>query len=66
MEAYGNLNMGAGFALFVPESKVNDILLQYNDNFCSYVAGYVEKSPVKRVVNRPKDLEYKSETLAVR
>lgn len=65
-EAYGNLNMGAGFALFVPESKVNDVLLQYNDKFRCYVAGYVEKSSVKRVVIPSKNLEYKSETLAVR
>jgi phosphoribosylformylglycinamidine cyclo-ligase len=66
MEAYGNFNMGAGFALFVPASKANDILLQYNDKFRCYFAGNVEKSPVKRVVIRPKGLEYKAETLAVR
>jgi phosphoribosylformylglycinamidine cyclo-ligase len=65
-EAYGNLNMGAGFALFVPESKVNDVLLQYSEKFHCYVAGYVEKSSVKRVVIPSKNLEYKSETLAVR
>lgn len=65
-EAYGNLNMGAGFALFIPENQVNDVLLQYTEKFHCYVAGYVEKSTVKRVVIKPKGLIYKSETLAVR
>lgn len=65
-EAYGNLNMGAGFALFVPKSKVNDILLQYSEEFNCYVAGYIEKSSIKRVIIKPKGLEYKAETLAVR
>lgn len=65
-EAYGNLNMGAGFALFVPQARVNDVLLQHNEKFRSYIAGYVEKSDVKRVVIKPRNLEYKAETLAVR
>jgi phosphoribosylformylglycinamidine cyclo-ligase len=65
-EAYGNLNMGSGFAIFVPESEVEKIPLLVETKFRSYVAGYVEKSSVKRVIIGPKNLEYKSETLAVR
>lgn len=65
-EAYGNLNMGAGFAFFVPQSEVKKIPTWIDGKFTSYVAGYVEKSSVKRVVIEPKGLEYKSETLAVR
>ncbi|HNW71700.1 MAG TPA: AIR synthase related protein [Candidatus Paceibacterota bacterium] len=65
-EAYSNLNMGAGFAIFVPGSSVDDILLQCNEKFRVFVAGYVEESSVKRVVIKPKGLEYKAETLAVR
>lgn len=66
-EAYGNLNMGAGFAVFLPKSQAKRILFEItNTNIHWYVAGYVEKSSVKRVVIEPKGLEYKSETLAVR
>jgi phosphoribosylformylglycinamidine cyclo-ligase len=65
-ESYGNLNMGAGFALFVPASEVKKIPIRISNKFRSFVAGYIEKSPVKRVVIKPKGLEYKSETLAVR
>ncbi len=65
-EAYGNLNMGAGFALFVPQSEIPKIPYDSNFKFRRYIAGYVEKSNVKKVVIQPKNLEYRSETLAVR
>lgn len=67
-EAYGNLNMGAGFALFMPKSEVNKIPLKFRleKSYRSYVAGYVEKSETKNVVILPKGLFFESETLAVR
>ncbi|HLP86593.1 MAG TPA: AIR synthase related protein [Candidatus Paceibacterota bacterium] len=64
-EAYGNLNMGAGFAMFVSPESVEK-LSQIETNLKWFVAGYVEKSSTKRVVILPKGLEFKAETLAVR
>ena len=66
-EAYGNLNMGAGFALYVPESDVPTVLdLAQGLPFGAFRAGHVEKSATKRVVITPKGLEYSADTLAVR
>lgn len=65
-EAYGNLNMGAGFALYVDEADVSMVIeLAAQNNQCAYKAGYVEAGD-KKVVIRPKDLEYTGDTLAVR
>jgi phosphoribosylformylglycinamidine cyclo-ligase len=63
-EAYGNLNMGAGFAIFISESDLKKI--PTSGRFKTLTAGYIKKSPVKRVVIQPKNLEYKAKTLAVR
>lgn len=71
-EAYGNLNMGAGFALYVPEadwSKVQEVFdrrIQSHGVDSVLLAGYIEQSDTKRVVILPKHLEYSAETLAVR
>lgn len=70
-EAFGNLNMGAGFAIFLPHDEVPNLLRvskMYADagRFKTILAGYIEESPVKKVVIRPKGLEYASQTLAVR
>ena len=64
-EAYGNLNMGAGFAFFISQKDLGK-LLDIKTNLKWFVAGYVEESLIKRVVIQPKHLEYKAETLAVR
>ena len=65
-EAYGNLNMGAGFALIVPESDVAQVLdlATIGPHVC--VAGHVEKSDTKKVIVEPVGLEYAGDTLAVR
>ncbi|HEY4511051.1 MAG TPA: AIR synthase related protein [Candidatus Paceibacterota bacterium] len=68
-EAYGNFNMGAGFALYVPEEKVGkvwEVLLQggYPPQYAC-LAGYIE-SGERQVVIKPKNLVYKAETLGVR
>jgi len=71
-EAYGNFNMSAGFALYVPESdvkKVWQVLHTYHDpsnRFGVVYAGHIEKSDVKKVVIKPKNLEYLGSTLGVR
>ena len=66
-EAYANLNMGAGFALYVRESDVRKILTIANllGMFASR-AGTIESSKVKRVIIHPLGLEYLGSTLGVR
>jgi phosphoribosylformylglycinamidine cyclo-ligase len=66
-EAYGNFNMGAGFAMYVPEKDVAtalDVAKAFPFGACR--AGHVENSATKRVVITPKALEYAGDTLAVR
>ncbi|MGC9611201.1 MAG: AIR synthase related protein [Minisyncoccia bacterium] len=66
-EAYGNLNMGAGFALYVPEVYIGAVLKTAADlKFSAFCAGYIERSDEKKVVIKPKDLEYSGATLGVR
>lgn len=72
-EAYGNLNMGAGFALYVPERDVKRVLsvlesntYRFQESFRAVRAGHIEKSNGKRVVILPKELVYSEETLKVR
>jgi phosphoribosylformylglycinamidine cyclo-ligase len=66
-EAYGNLNMGAGFALYVPETDVPAVLdVCRAFPFQATHAGHVEKSDQKKVIIRPNDIEYSAATLAVR
>ena len=66
-EAYGNFNMGAGFAIYVPEGDVAALLDVVRPfPFKAFRAGHVEKSATKRVVITPKALEYAGSSLAVR
>ncbi len=72
-EAYGNLNMGAGFALFIhPEDRrkfqemYDAIYSHVVRRFDAIIAGRVERSNVKKVVIKPKGLEYTATTLAIR
>jgi phosphoribosylformylglycinamidine cyclo-ligase len=65
-EAYGNLNMGAGFALYVTRRDVDTVVtIAAKLGLNAHLAGFVENGP-KKVVIRPKGLEYSGETLAVR
>jgi len=69
-EAYGNFNMGAGFALYVPEDdvrKVWTILEGYQGpvRLEAVYAGCIAAGE-KKVVIIPKGLEYEAETLSVR
>ena len=73
-EAYGNLNMGAGFALYVAEKDASAVLdaneaiapVNLANYHHAFRAGHIEESETKRVVIKPKGLEYSAESLAVR
>jgi phosphoribosylformylglycinamidine cyclo-ligase len=69
-EAFGNLNMGGGFALFVPSDvsveHVSDVLAKKGHPFKAIDAGYVETSNEKQVVIEPKNLVFEAESLQVR
>ena len=66
-EAYGNLNMGAGFAIYVPEKDVPAVLEAAKAfPFAAHRAGHVERSAAKRVVILPKGVSYSADTLGVR
>jgi len=59
--------MGAGFAIYVPESDVATVLdVAKGFPFGAFRAGHVENSASRRVVLVPKGLEYEGDTLAVR
>ena len=66
-EAYANFNMGAGFAIYVPETDVAAAVeIAERFPFKAIPAGHVEQSDRKKVVIRPKGLEFAADTLAVR
>jgi len=66
-EAYGNFNMGAGFAIYVPEKDVTTVLdVARAFPFKALRAGHIENSAQKKVIIRPKGIEYSADTLAVR
>ena len=65
-EAYGNLNMGAGFALYVEEADVDKVITAaQNLGLKALAAGYIDDGD-KKVVIQPTGLVYAGETLAVR
>jgi len=66
-EAYGNFNMGAGFAIYVPEKDVAAVReIAQAFPFKAMRAGHIEKSATKKVVITPKGLEFSADTLGVR
>lgn len=66
-EMYGNFNMGAGFAVYVPGHQAGQAqqIATQNHNFNAVKAGNVEEGP-KRVVIRPKGITFEEEALQVR
>ncbi len=65
-EAYGNLNMGAGFALFVPAADAQRTVdVAKTHGVAAWVAGRVEAG-AKRVVIEPLSLEFSADDLHVR
>ena len=66
-EAYGNFNMGVGFALYVPDADIEKVQeVARHLKLGALHAGHIEQSDTKKVVIRPKSLEYLGSTLGVR
>jgi phosphoribosylformylglycinamidine cyclo-ligase len=70
-EAYGNFNMGARFAIYIPENDTEKPLEVVRDNehincFVAFPGGHIEQSEEKKVVIKPKGLEYSGGTLNIR
>jgi len=67
LEAYGNFNMGAGFALYVSEADAAVVAeIASSHKLVALRAGYIERSDDKKVIIKPKSLEYSGATLGVR
>jgi phosphoribosylformylglycinamidine cyclo-ligase len=65
-DAYGSLNMGAGFAVFVPkEDTDNAIEISEQLGIKAYPAGTVEEG-AKQVVIEPLDITFEGESLDLR
>lgn len=65
-EAYGNLNMGAGFAVFMPEKDTQLALrISKKHHITGLVAGRVEKGK-KRVIIEPNRIVFEGASLSVR
>lgn len=65
-EAYGNLNMGAGFAIFVPANEVSQVLnMATKLGIKAYNAGVVE-SGEKKVILETKNIIFEKDSLQVR
>ena len=65
-EAYGSLNMGAGFALFVrPEDGDAAVACAEAQGIRAWVAGVVEDGP-RQVVIEPLGVSLSGESLALR
>lgn len=65
-EAFGNLNMGAGFALYVDEAQADLVIgIAEKLGLRAFVAGHIETGD-KKVVIKPKGIEFAADTLAVR
>ena len=66
-EAYANLNMGAGFALYVRESDVAKLLsIAHSLGLSALRGGTIASSKIKKVIINPLGLEYLGPTLGVR
>jgi phosphoribosylformylglycinamidine cyclo-ligase len=66
-EAYGNFNMGAGFALYVSEADTQTVLeVAASHKIGALCAGHIEKSDDKKVIIKPVGIEYLGSTLGVR
>jgi phosphoribosylformylglycinamidine cyclo-ligase len=65
-EAYGTLNMGAGFALFVPAAQARQAVdVAERCGVPAWVAGALEAGP-KRLIVEPLALQFDADALALR
>jgi len=65
-EMYGNFNMDAGFAIYLPADqieKAQEVITK--QGFKSWNAGVVKNGP-KQVIIEPKNIIFSAETLGVR
>lgn len=68
-EAFKTLNMGAGFALYLPQdevAKLADVAKEGKYPFKVVNAGFIEASDKKKVIIEPKGIEYGAEELNIR
>jgi phosphoribosylformylglycinamidine cyclo-ligase len=66
-EAYANLNMGAGFALYICENDVPKVLaIAHSLGLSALRAGTIEANKERKVIINPLGLEYLGSTLGVR
>lgn len=66
MEMYGNFNMGAGFAIYVPQKEADrTVKLVEGTGLKAWNAGSVEAGPTQ-VILEPKGLTFEPESLRVR
>jgi phosphoribosylformylglycinamidine cyclo-ligase len=65
-EMYATFNMGAGFAIFLPEEEAAKVIeIAADQGFKAIIAGRVEQGE-KQVIIEPKNITFGSETLEVR
>ena len=65
-EMYGNFNMGAGFAVFLPSDQAKDVIkIADSVGLKAWEAGTVKEGD-KKVVIKPLDITFSEETLGVR
>lgn len=65
-DMYGNYNMGAGYAVYVPADQAQKVVDQATKlQFKSWIAGRVEAGP-KQVIIEPKNITFGGESLEVR
>ena len=65
-EMYGTFNMGAGYAVYVPESQADEVaIIAATCGFQSWVAGRIEAGP-RRVVVEPLGIVFEGESLGIR
>jgi phosphoribosylformylglycinamidine cyclo-ligase len=65
-DMYGNFNMGAGFAVYLPADEVDQaIAIAAKNNLKAWNGGVVQEGP-KQVIIKPKNITFGSETLGVR
>lgn len=65
-DMYGNFNMGAGFAIYLPADQVEKAqAIAEKHNLKSWNAGSVEQGP-KQVIIKPKNVTFEAKTLGVR
>jgi phosphoribosylformylglycinamidine cyclo-ligase len=65
-DIYGTLNMGAGFAVFLPKAEAEHVFdIATKQQLKATIAGTVEKGE-KSVIIEPKNIVFEASTLGVR